>query len=214
MASDPQLPAPPPRAAHPQDAPMSFEPADAFLIEDAETWEVLADPLRIEILESCARPRSVGEIAEAMNVPRTRLYHHVNLMEEKGILAIAATRQKGAMTEKLYQASAKSFRPSDEFIHSASPRQRGEAITSSLLPAAQADFLRALEDERFTLGPDDQATRVSLGRRLLRLTPERLAELVAELDALFERYGGSDDTPEAIPVAVLHMVHPSSRVMP
>lgn len=88
---------------------MTFEPKEVFWIDDVQTFELLADPTKVEILELTAVPHSVSEIAQAMGVPRTRLYHHVGALEEAGIIAVAATRQAGAMTEKLYQAAAKSY---------------------------------------------------------------------------------------------------------
>ncbi len=193
---------------------MSFEPAESFSIDDEETFDVLVDPVRIEILELCARPRSVGEVAEKMNVPRTRLYHHFNLMEEKGILAVAHTRQKGAMTEKVYQAAAKTYQPSERFLHDATPRKRAEAIINSLFSATLADFLRAVEDKQFALRDETDKRKVALGRRLLHLSPARLTEFIADLEDLFEQFGIPDDDPDAITVAALHIVHPSSREMP
>ena len=191
---------------------MSFEPADVFLIEDGETFDVLADPMRIEILEICNGPRSVGEIAEAMDVPRTRLYHHVNMMEEKGILAIAETRQKGAMTEKLYQAAAKSFKPGERFLEEATPRERAEAMISSLLGATKADFLKSVEQGLFGFWDQAGKRKLAFGRSLLHLTEAQLDELIADIDALMAKYAPSDDPdPDAMPVAFVTILHPSSR---
>ncbi|NND85164.1 MAG: helix-turn-helix domain-containing protein [Acidimicrobiia bacterium] len=192
---------------------MSFEPAEVFWIEDAETFDVLGDPTRIELLELTARPRSVAEIAEAMGVPRTRLYHHVNLMEEKGLIAVAETRQKGAMTEKRYQSAAKSYRPSDSFLNDATPRERAESVMTSIFGATRADFLRAIEEERFGFTDAKDERKVAIGRALLRLTPERLSELIVELEEVLAQYM-EDDDPSAMPVAVTHLIHPSSREMP
>ena len=83
---------------------------EVFEIEDAETFEMLADPSRVEMLERLHHPASVGELAEDMGVPRTRLYHHVKLLEEAGMIRVVDTRRKGAMEEKVYQVAARSFR--------------------------------------------------------------------------------------------------------
>lgn len=192
---------------------MTFEPAEVFWIEDGETFDVLGDPTRIELLELTARPRSVAEIAEQMGVPRTRLYHHVNLMEEKGLITVAETRQKGAMTEKLYQASAKNYRPSEAFLSAATPRERAEGIMTSILGAARADFLRAIDEERFGLRDAEEARKVAISRGLLRLTHDRLAELVAEVEGLLAKYAADDD-PQGVTVAMTYLLHPSSREAP
>ena len=45
---------------------MSFEQKEVFWIDDAGTFELLADPTKLEILERAAFPRSLSEIAEEM----------------------------------------------------------------------------------------------------------------------------------------------------
>jgi DNA-binding transcriptional ArsR family regulator len=187
---------------------MTFERAEVYWIDDAATFELLADPTKLEILELTAVPRSVSEIAEAMGVPRTRLYHHVGALEDAGIIAVADTRPAGAMTEKLYRAAAKSYQPSEKFRASAPARDLADAVMTSLLGTTRADFVRAADEGLVSLREDQQMRSVSLGRRLMRLTPERLAEFIDELEALFDRYGEPDDGGMAIGV------HPSSRKLP
>jgi len=193
---------------------MTFEPADVFDIDDVETMEMLADPTRLEILELAMVPRSVSEIAEAMDVPRTRLYHHVKLLEDAGMLAVAETRPAGAMTEKIYQVAAYSFQPSDELMKTATPKDQAEAIMTSLLGTTRGDFIRAVAEERFPLSRSRNRKRVSLGRRLTTMTEEELNSFLTELEDLFEKYGDSEDEENAFPVAILHIVHPSSRKLP
>ena len=191
---------------------MTFEQADVYWIDDAEIFELLADPTKLEILEMTAVPRSVSEIAEAMGVPRTRLYHHVGALEEAGIIAVADTRPAGAMTEKLYRAAAKSYQPSKKFQETSPPRDFADALMASLLSTTRADFVRAADEGLVSLRNGDEERSVSLGRRLMRLTPERLAEFIEELEALLDRYSEADD--DGMAVGMLHVVHPSSRRLP
>ncbi len=193
---------------------MSFEPAEVFHIDDVETMEMLADATRIQILELAMVPRSVSEIADAMDVPRTRLYHHVKLLEEAGMLAVAETRPAGAMTEKIYQVAAFSFKPSDELMNTAAPKDQAEAIMTSLLGTSKADFIRAVSEERFGLNRGTRPRKVSLGRRLGMMTEDQLDTFIEELEALCEKYCDTDDAKDAFPVAILHIVHPSSRQLP
>lgn len=193
---------------------MTFEPADVFDIDDVETMEMLADPTRVQILELAMVPRSVSQIADAMGVPRTRLYHHVKLLEEAGMLAVAETRAAGAMTEKIYQVAAYSFRPSDKLMATATPKDQAEAIMNSLLGSTRGDFIRAVAEERFALTRTRDHKRVSLGRRLTTMTEDELNSFLTELEELFEKYRESQDEEHAFPVAILHIVHPSSRQLP
>ncbi len=192
---------------------MSFEPADVFWIEDAETFAILGDPKRLELLETFYKPRSVSEAAEILGVPRTRLYHHVKLLEESGMIKVADTRQAGAMTEKVYRVAAKSYRPSKSFLAGAAPKERAEALLATLLGATRADFVRSVHEGIAKLGNPDDEKQVTLSRGFLRLTPARLVEFIKELEALFERFHdeSEDGEPESLRVAVLNVVYPSSR---
>ena len=193
---------------------MQFEPADQFLIEDEATFELLADPTRLEILELCLAPRSAAELAEAMQVPRTRLYHHIKLLEDAGVIAVADTRRSGAMTEKVYRAAANSFLPSDDFLSTAEPRAQAEAVLGSLLGSTRADFVRAVDAGDIRFGAQDKESRtISIGRRLMTMRPERLHELIMSIEELLDCHDDDIDAddPDAVVIGVLHIVHPSSR---
>lgn len=193
----------------------TFEQAETFWIDDAETFEMLADPRRMEIIELAMVPRSVTEMAEIMGVPRTRLYHHVGLLENAGIIGVAETRQAGAATEKLYQTTALNFQPSETLLENAEPREQAMAVIASILGTTQADFLRAVETERVNLTDRRDQRRVAISRRLLLLTPERLDQLIGETEELLLRYTDDpDDAEGAEAVAVLNLIHPSSRTHP
>ena len=198
-------------SAKAEDERLKFEPADVYQIDDLKGFELLSDATRIEVLELLREPHSVKEIAAAMDVPRTRLYHHVGMLEEAGMLAVVDERQAGALTEKIYQVAAKNFRPSEEFSKNANKRELAEAILTSVMSTTRADFLRALEDGRFSMEKDTSAKQLAIGRRLMRLTPDHLENLVDDLEAVLEKYSDLADSKDAVPVAVLHIVHPSSR---
>jgi DNA-binding transcriptional ArsR family regulator len=189
---------------------MPFEPTDTFWIDDEETLELLADATRLEIIELVMVPRSVSEIADEMGVPRTRLYHHVKLLEEAGLIVVADTRKAGAMTERIYRAAAEGYRPSAKFLESARPRAQAEATLASIFGSTRADFVRAVDQGIVSFGDPRDARRASLSRRLMRLTPEHLHEFITELEALVDRYG-NDEGDDTVVVAALHAVYPSSR---
>jgi len=193
---------------------MPFEPADEYLIEDEETFELLADPTRLEILELCLAPRSVTEMAEAMKVPRTRLYHHVKLLEEAGVIVVVETRKSGAMTEKVYRAAADMYRPGEGFLKSAEPRAQAEALLGSVLGSTRADFVRAFDEGLASFRTEDNKQRtISLTRRLMTLTPENLHRLIDALEATLNEFDSDvdGDDEDLMVVGVLQIVHPSSR---
>ena len=98
-----------------------------FLITDTDTMKVFADANRLAILQLLGEPHSVKEIAAALDVPRTRLYHHINMMEERGLIEIVETRETGRIPEHLYRAAAHRYRPSDELLASPDLAAQAEA---------------------------------------------------------------------------------------
>lgn len=186
---------------------------EVFEIEDAETFEMLADPSRVEMLERLHHPASVGELAEDMGVPRTRLYHHVKLLEEAGMIRVVDTRRKGAMEEKVYQVAALSFRPSRAFIREAQPREAAAAVADSIFAVTRADLVRSFDEGVASFDRGEGGRRsLMLTRTSLQLTEERLDAFIAEFEQLVERY--SDDDADGRAVAVMAAIYPSSRRRP
>src|SRR5512141_2771051 len=73
---------------------MVAEPPDTErLISDPETMKALADPLRLRILETMVTrtdaPWSAKELAGRLDVPQTRLYHHIELLLERDLIRVA-----------------------------------------------------------------------------------------------------------------------------
>src|ERR1041385_1212538 len=68
----------------------------------------LAHPLRLRIMELFAEmPRTTKQVAELLNQPPTRLYHHVAALERAGLLELRETRKNRGATEKWCGTPAK-----------------------------------------------------------------------------------------------------------
>jgi len=86
-------------------------PADVYTISNLEQVKVVADPLRVRILETIVlEPRTTKQIAEILGEKPTRLYHHVDALADAGLIRLVDTRPVRGTTEKYYQAVARSFR--------------------------------------------------------------------------------------------------------
>jgi DNA-binding transcriptional ArsR family regulator len=180
------------------------------VIDDLATLKAIADPTRAAILELLAEPRSVTELAAALEVPRTRLYHHVELLRSKGLIEEVAQRRAGALTERVYALTAKVFRPSARLLRSRDAQQRVEAITTLLFDTTKSDLARGVAsgDVKF----DQAEARFGLGRSIAFLTPEQAAEFVTELEALVARFDEAHaSTDDARPFALVWALYPSSR---
>jgi DNA-binding transcriptional ArsR family regulator len=188
------------------------EPLEVFEIDDAGTLEMLADPVRCELIERLIDPASVSEVARAMGVPRTRLYHHVRLLEAAGMIKVVQTRKRGAIPESVYRVAARNFKPSARLLAESPPRQVVAAVMDSVLSVTRADITRSFMEGR--VGFDEAAghRRAMLTRNVVVLSRERMRQLITELTAVLDRY--NDDDPGGDPVAFVAMVYPSSRSAP
>ena len=59
----------------------SWEPEDIYTMTSLEQVRVVADPLRVSILEAlCLEARTTKQVAELLGEKPTRLYHHVDAL--------------------------------------------------------------------------------------------------------------------------------------
>ena len=170
-----------------------MEQLEYMEIEDPEVFEVLNNTLRTRILRRLVEPNSIRGVAEELNVPPTRLYYHVNLLEEAGIIEVVETRKVGAMLQKIYQTVAKSFRPSPKLSESdVAPHELAKIMSGVVLDGARVDAVEALTKSFARQKSGERETKLpgSIGRTLgffsteeAKRFGERLQEFIeAELD--------------------------------
>lgn len=87
------------------------QPASEKTIYDAETLKIFSDAMRRRIMRVISTtPQTVPEIAEQLNVPFTRLYYHIKMLERHELIQVVETRMlSGAVEEKYYQVTARTF---------------------------------------------------------------------------------------------------------
>src|SRR5690349_23081625 len=85
-------------------------PKDLLVITDLETVKVVADPLRLQLLNLLREEaRTVKELAKTLHLPQTKLYYHMDLLEKHGLVRVVGTRLVSGILEKRYQAAAYKF---------------------------------------------------------------------------------------------------------
>ncbi len=71
----------------------NFEPADALQINDPDALKLLTDPFRSRILDLLRQNvQTAKELAQTLNLSPKKLYYHLKLMEERGLICIVSTR--------------------------------------------------------------------------------------------------------------------------
>ncbi|MCR8643931.1 winged helix-turn-helix domain-containing protein [Paenibacillus sp. N1-5-1-14] len=75
-------------------------------LSDVEMIKVMLDPRRYLIMKHAEKePVTVKQLAEKLDEKPSRLYYHVNKLEEIGVLQLVETKTQGNLIEKYYQTN-------------------------------------------------------------------------------------------------------------
>ena len=157
---------------------MAKEREGTLQVRDLDTLKVLADPLRLRILERLAlEPATAKQVAERLELPPTRLYHHFAVLERVGLIELVERRPKRGTVEKYYRTTARRFRLDPGLL---GPIASGDGASRD----AGAALLEQTASEL-------RATGEASGRGLLmslqvRGDRRRVDGLLARLEALIE----------------------------
>lgn len=156
-------------------------PAEAY-ITDPSQFEALTSGLRMRILMLCHQPLSVREIAERLEMPVTRLYYHINLLEESGFVEVVHTRKSGARLEKIYRTAGRSITPGPELLDAIDDTAAAaKAFTAIVIEPARAETEDALRKRL-----EGEERMMYLGRTMAALTPTQVDALIAQHTELIE----------------------------
>jgi DNA-binding transcriptional ArsR family regulator len=153
-----------------------------------EQVKVLADPLRIRLLEAfCEQERTTKQVAELLGEKPTKLYHHVDALERVGLISLVRTRQNRGTMEKYYRAVARAFRADSRIFNAAEkPESEGRAtfrrMISMIIDQTAAE-LTALVDRAGdgSEGTEDESIVTFLE---VRATKKEIAAIRSKLRAL------------------------------
>jgi DNA-binding transcriptional ArsR family regulator len=156
-----------------------------LLLREADQVRMLAHPLRMRIIEVLrTQPGSPKQVAEALGMKPTRLYHHFAALERAGLIELAGTRQRRGVVERLFHPAARHFVVDRALFQGPQSRRRGAGVVS----AAATMFEVTLEELRSGIEAgtvpltDRQRTEVATLR--LGVAPDKLPGLMRQLREL------------------------------
>jgi DNA-binding transcriptional ArsR family regulator len=176
-----------------------LEPEDVRYIRDVDTLRAISDATRMRILETMVQRRepgwSVKELAAALQVPQTRLYHHVELLLERDLIRPVERRVVSGIIETRYAAVATNFQLDRALF--AADSDEGLAVLHETLRAvfdtARSELELAIRLRSVDASPDAPPDRrLLLSRGLTRLTAAHAGELRERLTALIDEFGEDD----------------------
>lgn len=143
---------------------------DVHILRTMDEVKALADPLRLRLAEAFASgPNSTKHVAITIGENATKLYRHVAILEEAGLIELIDTRQKRGTLEKRYQAVARDFMVDRQLLEIKAGSAQGYAAL--FLSALEATFQEAKQSVFSELIKPLHAKRNAINLRQ-RLTKE------------------------------------------
>lgn len=190
-----------------------YELGDVFVVRTPEQLKVVADPLRLRLLALLREEaRTVKELAGALELPQTRLYHHINQLEAHGLVRVVETRLVSGIVEKRYLASSARLSIDRTLLGTGagSVDPALEAMLAAILDGTREGVLRSAQAG--LINPSVESPReggLLLGRLWLRLTAEQAARLDERLIAVVRAFEAEEPEPEARTYELLVGLYPT-----
>lgn len=181
----------------------TVQPIAEMVVSDLAVLRVLSDGLRLQLLEAFGRTRgvarSVKEVAREIGQSPTKLYYHVNMLEEHGLLLVAESRLVSGIVEKRYVPAARRFNVDRALLRTAEDGSDAEShnvlgrTIDTVLRSTGADLKRAMAAGLAGIGDDAPPGRKSLfSKSTLRLKPDDAQKVLELLETLAQREDDDD----------------------
>lgn len=196
---------------------------EEICITDLETLKVISDPLRVQILEHIGLASDSGELitvkqlSEDLDIPQTKLYYHIKLLETHDLIQVAETRVVSGIIEKQYQIRARRIRV-DLDISKSTELDRDEGIALSLdsiatmLNTAYKNIEKSFRQRSNSDDLDDDQTTIMLSTQaMVQLSPERAKSFIQRLNELIDEFSKFDQ-PGELPYSLTVLFNPNHHL--
>ena len=159
-------------------------------VTDVDTIKALADPTRLAILRVMnreGRARSAKELAEKLSEPQTKLYRHLKVLQEAGLIEVAETRVVSGIVETRYRAAQRSVHidPSGNLDETGDDVLRIIAID---LDAYRDRFLAYARTDEFREEKRDLRSRGAVFGLSATIPAEKVTEFQERMSALMDEF--------------------------
>ncbi len=167
---------------------------ETFEIDDVRVLEVLNNAMRLRMLHHLMEPSSARELAEQLEVPVTRLYYHLDILEGVGVIQVVETRKRGALLQRIYQTTARSMSPIGGLIENSTDRESViQVAVGVVLDGARADATVGLVDHFDRVDRGEAESKGAFGRTIAFLPEEKAKEFARRISVLAEEMAEAED---------------------
>lgn len=165
------------------------KPAAEMVITDVEALKVISDPLRLKIVEhaSLDAPNAftAKQMAAKLGTSQTKLYHHLNLLEEHGFLRVAETRTVSGILERHYVATAHAYRVDRSVLGASGGESTVTTVIDAMFDEARRDILAAIRAGLVDLeGQAEGQEAMALSMTRARLSKASVAKVMRQIRRL------------------------------
>ncbi|MBA2555581.1 MAG: helix-turn-helix transcriptional regulator [Geodermatophilaceae bacterium] len=82
---------------------------EVAVIAEPAAAEASLDPIRARLLAELVEPSSATALGERVGLPRQKVNYHLRALEQHGLIELVEERRRGNCTERVMQATARSY---------------------------------------------------------------------------------------------------------
>jgi DNA-binding transcriptional ArsR family regulator len=181
--------------------PSEGQPAPLHTITTLEALKVFSDPLRQQIIEALLdSPKTVKQVASELELAPTKLYYHVNLLEEHKLIRVTETRIVSGIIEKHYLAAAREYWIERSLL---TPGQNMsdeglEIAFDAIIEPIRTDLHKSLKQGLIdTSEGAPEQHKLRMWRAMSHLSEEQAAAFYARLETLIDEFNDFKDNASA-----------------
>ena len=183
---------------------------EVLILTELEQIKVLADPLRIRILEELDEERTTKQVAERIGEKPTKLYHHVDALERVGLIELTRTRPNRGTLEKYYLAVAQRFQADSRAFSQPEAvtddeRETLRTMVSTIFDTSSAELTSLIESGDGLECVEEEGivsfVEIRAGKKQLAELRDRLRELVEGIPAMDDVGEGEEEERSRLTIA-------------
>ncbi|MCO5176978.1 MAG: helix-turn-helix domain-containing protein [Thermomicrobiales bacterium] len=151
-----------------------FEQSDEYLIDTIDKLRVVANPLRLQIIDCLIHEaHTVKEIGDRLGIKSNTLYYHVSELESVGMVQLVDAVVISGIQNKYYRATARYFRLLSSLLYVDGDPIGGADFLASTVEGTARDLRTAAASGTVERHPE----LLRITQRTIWTTPDRVAAI-------------------------------------
>lgn len=162
---------------------------DTFEITTLDQLRVLSEPQRLQMLEEFGKePLTIKQVAKKVGINYTKLYHHVQMLEDAGLVVVVKTLPNRGTIERFYRSVAKHFTVSEDLLRLPGTPELNESLQGLLdgvLTTVRKQFRASVAAG--LLAPENVDREGTIAQTTVRASAQEIQELEKTLNRWLEK---------------------------